>query len=121
MNILIVEDDRTTADNLRFALASSGYAIRVACDGIEGLAEIVRWSPDLILTDISSPGMTDLAFCKHVRERSQVPIIVISAQAAPRTIAAALDAGADDYVSKPFSIPVLQARIRGFSRRSLKR
>lgn len=121
MNILLVEDDRNTAHILQTALTGSGYATRVASNALEGLAEMSRWSPDLILTDIEAPGMTGLAFCKRVRENSNVPIIVLSAQASALTIAETLDAGADDFVAKPFSLPVLLALIRGFVRRSLSR
>jgi len=121
MKILIVEDDPNIARVLRLSLSGVGYAVQVACSGVEGLTKVDRWNPDLILTDIAMPSMDGLTFCKCVRKTSKVPIIVLSAQAGPATKVEALDAGADDYVSKPFSMPELHARIRGFVRRSVTR
>ena len=118
VKILIVEDDWSTSRVLRMALSSVGHYVHIACDGMEGLLEVDRGVPDLILTDLNMPSMNGLAFCKRVRARSKTPIIVLSAEASPAAMVEALDAGADDYVAKPFSMPELQARIRGFVRRS---
>ncbi len=118
MKILIVDDDTKVSRLLRITLSRAGHGVHVARTGVEGLDEIKQWAPDLILADIGMSNMSGCGFCKRVRERSQAPILVLSAQASPAVIVEALDAGADDYVKKPFSVPELQARVRGFVRRS---
>ena len=116
-NILVVDDEPQITRVLRTSLASQGYDIRVANDG-ETALEIVRdWTPDLVITDLFMPHMDGLELCRRLRARSQVPIIVLSVKGQERTKVQALDAGADDYVTKPFGMTELLARVRAHLRR----
>ena len=102
---------------LRTALSSQGYDLRVANDGETALEIVKDWTPDLIITDISMPNMDGLELSRRLRTKSQVPIIVLSVKGEERTKVRALDAGADDYVTKPFGISELLARVRANLRR----
>jgi two-component system, OmpR family, KDP operon response regulator KdpE len=110
--ILLVDDEPKITKVLRTALSSQGYSLYVAADGIEGMVAARDWQPDLVITDISMPKMDGIEFCKQFREISEVPIIVLSVRTQELTKIEALDAGADDFVTKPFSIQELHARIR---------
>jgi len=103
---------------LKTALSSRGYAIRTAADGDEAVQMMREWPPDLLITDLRMPNMDGLALCKHVRSRSQLPIIVLSVKGEEQTKVQALDAGADDYVTKPFNMNELLARVRAAIRRA---
>jgi len=103
---------------LRTSLSSRGYEVRSANDGESGLDLFAAWQPDLVVTDLSMPNMSGIELCRALRAKSQVPIIVLSVKGEERTKIEALDAGADDYVTKPFSINELLARIRAGLRRS---
>src|SRR5690242_1042381 len=116
--ILVVDDDSQITRVLRTTLTAQRYDVRVANDGETALEIIKDWSPDLVLTDVSMPNMDGLALCHELRTRSQVPIIVISVKEDDRTKVKALDLGADDYVTKPFSITELLARVRANLRRA---
>src|SRR5215467_56029 len=87
-------------------------------DGEAGLAVFTTWKPDLVITDLSMPKMTGIELCENIRDRSQVPIIVLSVRGDDKNKVEALDKGADDYVTKPFSISELLARIRANLRRA---
>jgi len=115
--ILVVDDETQIARVLKTALSSQGYEVKTAGDGESALNLAVDWIPDLIVTDLSMPGMTGIELCRSVRERSQVPIIVLSVRGEEKTKIEALDAGADDYVTKPFSVSELLARVRANLRR----
>ena len=115
--ILVVDDETQIARVLKTALGAQGYEVKTAGDGESALNLAVDWIPDLIVTDLSMPGMTGIELCRSVRERSQVPIIVLSVRGEERTKIEALDAGADDYVTKPFSVSELLARVRANLRR----
>jgi two-component system KDP operon response regulator KdpE len=115
--ILVVDDEAQIARVLKTALSSQGYEIKTASDGESALNLAMDWIPDLIVTDLSMPGMTGIELCKLVRERSQVPLIVLSVRGEEKTKIEALDAGADDYVTKPFSVNELLARVRANLRR----
>jgi len=115
--ILVVDDEAQIARVLKTALSSQGYEIKTAGDGESALNLAIDWIPDLIVTDLSMPGMTGIELCKLVRERSQVPLIVLSVRGEEKTKIEALDAGADDYVTKPFSVNELLARVRANLRR----
>ncbi len=116
--ILIVDDEPQITRVLRTALSTQGYALRIAPNGIEALAIAHQWKPDLVITDLAMPEMNGVELCRELRAVSQVPIIVLSVRNQDRMKIEALDAGADDYVTKPFSIQELQARVRAQLRRS---
>lgn len=118
MQILVVEDEPAMADLLRRALQEEGHQVVVTGDGREGY-EIARSSPfDVIVLDVSLPGMDGVSIARRLREtRNQTPVLMLTARDAPSDIVSGLDSGADDYLTKPFSIGVLLARLRAVSRR----
>jgi two-component system KDP operon response regulator KdpE len=116
-NILVVDDERQITRVLKTALSSRGYAVRTANDGEEALHIVENWSPDLVITDLRMPNLDGLELCKRLRTKSQVPIIVLSVKREDQAKVDALDAGADDYVTKPFSMDELLARVRVALRR----
>jgi two-component system, OmpR family, KDP operon response regulator KdpE len=116
--ILVVDDETQIARVLKTALSSQGYEVKTAADGESALDLAVDWIPDLIVTDLSMPGITGIELCRSVRDRSKVPIIVLSVRGEEKTKIEALDAGADDYVTKPFSVSELLARVRANLRRA---
>jgi len=117
-NILVVDDEPQITRVLKTTLSSQGYGIRTASDGEEALRAMSEWPPDLIVTDLRMPHMDGLELCREVRKTSQVPIIVLSVKGEDFIKVQALDAGADDYVTKPFSMTELTARIRAALRRA---
>jgi two-component system KDP operon response regulator KdpE len=116
--ILIVDDEPQITRVLRTALSTQGYSLRIAADGVEGMEAVHTWKPDLVITDVSMPQMNGVELCREIRSVSQIPIIVLSVRNQDLMKVEALDAGADDYVTKPFSIQELQARVRAQLRRS---
>ena len=117
-NILVVDDEPQITRVLKTTLSAQGYSIRAAGDGIQALEEMNTWSPDLIITDLRMPNMDGLELCRKVRAQTRVPIIVLSVKGEETVKVEALDAGADDYVMKPFSVNELLARVRAALRRS---
>ncbi|MFL6332442.1 MAG: response regulator transcription factor [Pyrinomonadaceae bacterium] len=117
--ILIVDDEPQITRVLRRSLSTHGYDVRVAGDGLAALQTFGDWPPDLVVTDLSMPGTDGLQLCRNLRAISQTPIIVLSVRGEEKTKVQALDAGADDYVTKPFGMDELLARIRAALRRSL--
>jgi len=117
-NILVVDDEPQIARVLKTALSSQGYGVRTASDGEEALLEMKNWSPDLLITDLRMPKMDGLELCRRVRRESRIPIIVLSVKGEETIKVEALDAGADDYMTKPFSMNELMARVRAALRRS---
>jgi len=117
-NILVVDDEAQITRVLKTSLSSQGYGIRTAADGEKALQVIREWPPDLIVTDLRMPKMDGLELCREVRKQSAVPIIVLSVKGEESIKVQALDAGADDYVTKPFSMNELIARIRAALRRA---
>lgn len=115
--ILVVDDEPQITRVLRTTLSAQGYDLRVANDGETALEIMKDWTPDLIITDLSMPQMDGLELCRRVRERADMPIIVLSVRGEERTKVQALDAGADDYVTKPFGMNELLARVRANLRR----
>ena len=115
--ILVVDDESQITRVLRTSLSSQGYDLRVANDGETALEIMKDWQPDLVITDLSMPNMDGLELCRRLRSTSQIPIIVLSVRGEERTKVKALDAGADDYVTKPFGIEELLARVRANLRR----
>ena len=116
--ILVVDDEPQITRVLRTSLSPHGYEVRIANDGESALETFQEWTPDLIITDLSMPKMTGIELCENVRDRSHVPIIVLSVRGDDKNKVEALDKGADDYVTKPFSINELLARIRANLRRA---
>ena len=116
--ILVVDDEPQITRVLRRSLTSHGYDVRVAADGLAALQTFGDWPPDLVVTDLSMPQTDGLQLCRNLRAVSQVPVIVLSVRGEEKTKVQALDAGADDYVTKPFGMDELLARIRAALRRA---
>ena len=116
--ILVVDDEPQITRVLRRGLSSHGYDVRVAADALAALQAFGDWPPDLVVTDLSMPGADGLQLCRDLRAVSQTPIIVLSVRGEERTKVQALDAGADDYVTKPFGMDELLARVRAALRRA---
>jgi two-component system KDP operon response regulator KdpE len=116
-NILVVDDEAQITRVLRTSLSAQRYDVRIANDGEMALEIMKDWSPQLVITDIAMPNLDGIALCKHIRQSSQIPIIVLSVRGQDRAKVEALDAGADDYVTKPFSMNELLARVRAQLRR----
>jgi two-component system KDP operon response regulator KdpE len=117
-NILVVDDEQQITRVLKTALSSRGYSIRTAIDGDEALHIMQDWFPDIVITDLRMPNMDGLQLCKKIRAKSQIPIIILSVKGEDHIKVEALDAGADDYVTKPFSMDELLARTRAALRRT---
>jgi two-component system, OmpR family, KDP operon response regulator KdpE len=115
--ILVVDDERQIIRMLRASLQSSGYEVLTANNGIEGLERFESGRPDLIITDLAMPEMNGLELTQAVRRLDRTPIIVLSVRDTDVMKVKALDEGADDYLTKPFSMPELLARIRAQFRR----
>lgn len=115
--ILVVDDEPQITRVLRTTLSSQAYDVRVANDG-ETALEIMRdWTPDLVITDLSMPNMDGLELTRRLTQTTKIPILILSVRGEERTKVQALDAGADDYVTKPFSMEELLARVRAALRR----
>jgi len=118
--ILVVDDEPQLRRVLRTGLMSRSYDVRAAADGLTALDTFNDWHPDLVITDLAMPNMDGLELCRRLRAISQVPIIVLSAKGEEQTKVEALDIGADDFVSKPFGIDELLARVRASLRRAAR-
>ena len=116
--ILIVDDESQITRVLRHSLTAHRYDVRTAADGVSGLETFHDWHPDLIITDLQMPEMDGIELCREVRKVSTLPIIVLSVRGEEKTKVEALDAGADDYITKPFGIDELLARVRAALRRT---
>ena len=115
--ILVVDDEPQITRVLRRSLGSHGYEVQVAVEGEEALDTFAAWRPDIVITDLAMPNMSGLELCRRLRAISSVPIIVLSAKGEERLKVEALDVGADDYVTKPFGMDELLARVRVALRR----
>lgn len=115
--ILVVDDEPQITRVLRTSLSAQGYDLRVANDGETALEIMKDWTPDLVITDLSMPNMDGLELSRRIRAKLPVPIIVLSVKGEERTKVKALDAGVDDYVTKPFGMEELLARVRANLRR----
>ncbi|MBK6749720.1 MAG: response regulator transcription factor [Pyrinomonadaceae bacterium] len=116
--VLVVDDESQITRVLRHSLTAHRYDVRTAADGVSALDTFRDWHPDLIITDLQMPEMDGIELCREIRKNSKLPIIVLSVKGEERTKVAALDAGADDYVLKPFGIDELLARVRAALRRT---
>ncbi len=116
--ILVVDDERQITRMLRMALQSNGYEVTVAGNGREALERIAETSPDLIITDLAMPELNGVELTQAVRRSAETPIIILSVRDSEVMKIRALDEGADDYVTKPFNMPELLARVRAQLRRT---
>lgn len=116
--ILVVDDEAQLTRVLRTGLRARGYDVRTALDGTTALDVFKEWLPDLVITDLAMPGMDGQELCRQIRAISQIPIIVLSAKGEEKTKIEALDLGADDFITKPFGIDELFARVRAALRRA---
>jgi DNA-binding response OmpR family regulator len=117
LKILIIDDEFDTLDMVETYFIRKGYEVQTSLDGQEGLRAFFAGRPDLIILDIMMPGLDGFKVCQRIRELSDVPIIMLTALGQNDDIIRALEAGADDYVTKPFSLDVLLARVRAVLRR----
>jgi two-component system KDP operon response regulator KdpE len=119
-HVLVVDDDSQIRKLVRVNLEKRGYTVDVAKDGTAAINTLKHRMPDLVLLDIAMPGLSGIDVCLWLRTQSDIPVIVLSAHDEEDLMVRALDAGADDYVLKPFAYDVLLARIRAVMRRSEK-
>ena len=118
ISVLIVEDDRNIAELLQMYLEKEGYTVTTAFDGGQGLSKFRAINPDLVLLDVMMPVMDGWAVCKSIRSESQVPVIMLTAKGETDDKVSGLKAGADDYITKPFEMREVLARIEAVLRRS---
>jgi two-component system, OmpR family, KDP operon response regulator KdpE len=118
--VLVVDDEPQITRVLRTVLTSHGYQVRTAAEGEAALASFSEWRPELVITDLYMPRMDGLELCRRIRAQSNVPIIVLSVKSEEGTKVEALDSGADDYVTKPFGMDELLARLRAALRHQLQ-
>lgn len=114
--VLVIDDDRSLQRALRLGLEASGHEVTAAPDGETGIVHAATDDPDVVIVDLGLPDLDGLEVCRRLREWSDVPIIILSATGAETTKIAALDGGASDYVTKPFSMGELDARLRAVLR-----
>jgi DNA-binding response OmpR family regulator len=117
VRILVIDDDQDTLDMVQAALEIEGYSVSVADNGRTGLDIVIREKPRLILLDIKMPGLDGCQVLKEIRKISNIPVIMVTGIQEPYSVAESLDLGADDYITKPFSIQELMAHIRAKLRR----
>ncbi len=115
--ILLVEDEESYIDALDVGLSREGFTVVVARDGAEALKRFEEVNPDLILLDVMLPGLSGLDVCREIRLKSQVPIIMVTAKSSEIDTVVGLEVGADDYVTKPYRLRELVARVRAVLRR----
>ena len=116
--ILVVEDERSLADSIRYNLEREGYEVVTAEDGRSGLERFYAHAPDLVILDLMLPELSGLDVCRAIRARSTVPIVIVTAKDAEADKVTGLELGADDYVTKPFSVRELVSRVRAHLRRA---
>ncbi len=119
--ILVIDDEPQITRVLRAALTAQAFDVRTANDPEEALLLFKDWNPDLVITDLMMPVLSGVDICRAIRDHSAVPILVLSVRDHERSKIEALDAGADDYVTKPFAIQELLARVRAHLRRAPER
>src|SRR5580704_14055871 len=117
IRLLVVEDDVPIQHLLKTQLVARGFHVQTVDNGRDAITAVADYEPHLLLAEVCIPGIDGLEVCKQVREWSSVPIILMSALDAPRNVANALELGADDYITKPFYMAELVARIRAVLRR----
>ena len=118
MKILVVDDEELLVKGIRFNLQNEGYEVITGCNGLEAVMLCKNESPDLVILDVMMPEMDGLTACRKIREFSNVPVILLTAKADDIDKLMGFDNGADDYLTKPFNILELKARIRALLRRA---
>ena len=116
--VLVVDDEPVLVDTIRYKLRREGYEVHVAGDGVEGLRLAQAAAPDIVVLDLMLPGLDGLEVCRQLRRQSTVPILMLTAKDDEVDKIVGLEVGADDYMTKPFSLHELVARIRAMLRRS---
>jgi two-component system phosphate regulon response regulator PhoB len=122
--ILVIEDEEDILDLIHFNLVKAGFQVECAISGEEGFSKVREYNPDLVFLDLMLPGMDGLEVCRRLREApdtQDTPIIMLTAKGEERDIVQGLELGADDYITKPFSPQILQARAKAVLRRRAKR
>lgn len=117
--ILMVEDDAVIREATQLTLERHGYEVSTAEDGLEAMESFWKLQPDAVMLDIMLPGLDGISVCRRIRESSTVPIVMVSARGDALDVVLGLEAGADDYVTKPFDAQVLVARLRAVLRRAV--
>lgn len=115
--ILVVEDERAIAEAVRARLAAEGYRVRMVPDGPQALQAVAEDRPDLVILDLMLPGMDGLEVCREIQRREWVPVLMLTARTSEADKVAGFAVGADDYLTKPFSMRELSARVRAILRR----
>jgi DNA-binding response OmpR family regulator len=118
VKVLVADDDRDLLGLIAFTLSQAGHLVVKAIDGQVALHAFEQESPDIVILDINMPGATGFQVCEAIRQKSQIPILMLTARGAEEDLVKALDLGADDYMTKPFSPRTLLARIKALLRRS---
>jgi DNA-binding response OmpR family regulator len=116
--VLLVDDEATVVETLGYNLRRAGFQVLTAADGLEALKQAEAGRPDIIILDLMLPELDGLSVCRHLRQVSDVPILMLTARAGEMDKIVGLESGADDYMTKPFSLGELQARIRALLRRA---
>jgi len=116
--ILVVEDDQDIADSVAYSLRREGYEVEVAYDGAAGVRAGLESRPDLVILDLMLPGLSGFGVFRELRKRSAAPVIMLTARASENDRVAGLELGADDYITKPFSMRELVARVKSVLRRT---
>jgi two-component system, OmpR family, response regulator RegX3 len=118
VTILVVEDEESFIDALTVGLRREGFLVVVARDGVEAMTQFDKYRPDVVLLDVMLPKVSGLDVCRQIRARSRVPVIMVTAKTSEIDTVVALEVGADDYITKPYRLRELVARIRAVLRRS---
>jgi two-component system response regulator RegX3 len=116
--VLVVEDEESFVEALTLGLSREGFAVRVARDGAEALEQFEAARPDVVLLDLMLPRISGIDVCRHIRARSSIPIIMVTAKDSEVDAVVGLEVGADDYVTKPYRLRELVARVRAVLRRA---
>ncbi|GAC1604095.1 MAG: response regulator [Acidimicrobiales bacterium] len=112
VRLLVIDDERAVLRALATGLRARGYTVETACTGVDGLSKVALEAPDVIVLDLGLPDIDGIEVCRRIREWSETPIVVLSADGAEGRKVEALDLGADDFITKPFGMPELEARLR---------
>ncbi len=120
-NILIIDDDKKISTMMRRGLTYEGFEVDVAHDGREGLLRILEQAPDLVILDVTMPGIDGLEVCRRIRKEDNIPILMVTARDSVSDRVKGLETGADDYLVKPFALEELLARVKALLRRTTKK